>query len=297
MAKPWIVSRCGWELAKSIFSVETPSAQILATATLRQPASYYFLMESIGMTNQLAADGAVPETKSEKPLRRKANQLIPEGSPWNEVEEAFLKRRSVRKYKRKQVPEHYVKRILEVGRYSASQGNCQPWRFVVVRDRDMISEMELFVQNTLAMMSSAPPEEVASEEPSEQQGPPPHPIPIKLLQEAPPGMGIKVFHGAPTVIFPLMDSRGIGHPEIDLGIVGTNMIMSAYSLGLGTCWVGFAEILNFSDWPQRLGIEEPYKLVEAITIGFEAGDAQHNFVQRETHRTAWFENGEQRDMY
>ncbi len=249
------------------------------------------------MTDQMLSEGVSAVPKSEKLIRRKVSQLVPEGSPWNQVEEAFLKRRSVRKYKRKQVPEHYVKRILEVGRYSASQGNCQPWKFIVVRDRDMINEMEAFVQDTLAMMPSAPPVEGVNEEPSEQQGPAPHPIPIKLIGEAPPGQGIKVFHGAPTVIFPLMDSRGIGHPEIDLGIVGTNMIMTAYSLGLGTCWVGFAEILNFSDWPQKLGIEEPYKLVEAITIGFEAGDAQHNFVRRETHRSTWFENGEKRDMY
>lgn len=223
-----------------------------------------------------------------KSFRKKTPRVLPEGSPWNSIEAAFLKRRSVRKYKRTQVPEHYIKRILEVGRYAASQGNCQPWKFIVVRDRAMIDEMETYVRAQLQALVSAP---------AVEGGPQLHPVPLKLLTEAPEGQGIKVFHGAPTVIFPVLDTRGIGHPEIDLGIVGTNIIMAACSLGLGTCWVGFAEFLNSGDWPARLGVEEPYVLLEAITIGYEVGHAQSNFVQRETHKTTWFEAGKMRTMY
>jgi nitroreductase len=73
--------------------------------------------------------------------------------------------------------------------------------------------------------------------------------------------------------------------------------MAAYSLGLGTCWVGFAEMLNFTDWPKRLGIEEPYKLIDAITVGFPAGDPQRNVIQRETHKISWFEDGTERALY
>lgn len=221
-------------------------------------------------------------------FRKKTPDVIPEGAPWNKIEEAFLKRRSVRKYKRKQVPEHYIKRILEVGRFAASQGNCQPWKFIVVRDKAMIDEMEQFVLDQMQLMVSIPPEQAAEAI---------HPVPYGLLTGSPEGAGIKVFHGAPTLIFPLMDTRGIGHPEIDLGIVGTNIIMAAHSLGLGTCWVGFAETLNAGDWPQRLGVEEPYALVEAIAIGYEVGNAQSNYVQRETHATTWFEGGKKRTMY
>ena len=158
----------------------------------------------------------------------------------------------------------------------------------MVRDRDLIDEMEQYVLDQLQVMTSISPEQGAPEM---------HPVPYGLLTGSPEGEGIKVFHGAPTLIFPLMDKRGIGHPEIDLGIVGTNIIMSAYSLGLGTCWVGFAEFLNSGDWPKRLGVEEPYALVEAIAIGYEVGNAQSNFVQRETHATTWFEDGNKRIMY
>ena len=67
-----------------------------------------------------------------------------ERADWNAVEEAILRRRSIRKYKRAQVPAHLVRRMLEAGRYAPSQGNCQPWKFVVVRDAEMIRGMEEF---------------------------------------------------------------------------------------------------------------------------------------------------------
>lgn len=211
----------------------------------------------------------------------------PQGAPWNDVEEAFLKRRSVRRYKKKQVPEHYIRRILEVARYAPSQGNCQPWRFIVVRDQDMIQEMEDSVKKMAGAMGPLPPEVLENM----------HPVPRGAMSSMAPDADMSLFWGAPTIIFPLMDTKGIGIPEVDLGIVGTNIVMAAYSLGLGTCWVGFAAMLNNTDWPKRLGIEEPYKLVEAITVGYPLGDPHLNMINRETHRISWFEDGQERTIY
>lgn len=233
----------------------------------------------------------------EKLIRRKSTKILPPGSPWNDIEEAFLKRRSVRKYKRKQVPEHYIKRILEVARYAPSAGNTQPWSFLVVRDRDTIQEMELFVRDQLDMMAASATQAGRNENTLVSEGEEPglHPVPYGLLS-TPEGDGITVFHGAPTLIFPLIDTRGLA-AQVDHGIVGTNISMAAYSLGLGSCWIGFAAYLNAGDWPQRFGVEPPFQLADAITVGFEAGDAQANYIQREAHRTTWIENGESREIY
>lgn len=220
---------------------------------------------------------------------------VPEGTPWNAVEDAFLRRRSIRKYKKKQVPEHYIKRILEVARYAPSQGNCQPWKFIVVQDPKMIAEMEEFGSNMMQAMGGG-----GDAKPGADPPPGMHPVPYRLITQSPPDpdRGIGLFHGAPTIIFPAMDSRGIGHPEIDLGIVGTNIVMAAYSLGLGSCWVGFAEFLNAGGWAEKLGIEEPFKLIEGITIGFPVGDPHHNQVNREVHATTWFDTeGNKRTVY
>jgi nitroreductase len=48
--------------------------------------------------------------------------------------EVIMKRRSVRKYEPKPLPESDLRTILEAGRQAPSAANRQPWHFVVVRD-------------------------------------------------------------------------------------------------------------------------------------------------------------------
>ena len=234
----------------------------------------------------------------------------PEGADWNPVEDAFLRRRSVRKYKKKQVPEHLIRRILEVGRFAPSQGNCQPWKFVVVRDQDTIEEMEQYCVATCKKIKNMVDYTVHEEgtfarfrkrlltkiltkrDPNTM-----HPVPLgaaSLIADD----RFAVFHKAPTVILLLMDKRGIGHPQIDIGICGTHISVAAHSLGLGACWVGFAAILARSEeWKKRLGIEEPYELLEAIVVGYPKGNPTASHVSRETHEIAWIENHETKIYY
>jgi nitroreductase len=60
---------------------------------------------------------------------------------WTDVEKVILERRSVRLYQKKQVPDFLVKRILEAGRYAPSAGNCQPWKFIVIQDQQIINDL------------------------------------------------------------------------------------------------------------------------------------------------------------
>ncbi|MBW2365500.1 MAG: nitroreductase family protein [Deltaproteobacteria bacterium] len=84
-----------------------------------------------------------------KALRKKpadgSIQPPKKGAPFNPVEDVIFRRRSVRYYKKKQVPEYLIQRILEAGRFAPSAGNAQPWKFIVVQDREMIDEMTVDV--------------------------------------------------------------------------------------------------------------------------------------------------------
>lgn len=51
-----------------------------------------------------------------------------------DAEEAIRRRRSVRSYQKKPVPNKILRRVLEAGRISPSARNIQPWSFIVVRD-------------------------------------------------------------------------------------------------------------------------------------------------------------------
>lgn len=228
---------------------------------------------------------------------------VPEGSPWNEVELAMLQRRSIRKFRRGQVPAHLVRRMLEMGRFAPSQGNCQPWKFVVVRDAQMIQGMEDFCVAACRKLSEGydyttqPPGSwqrtityAKANLASRLQPNMLHPVPMTVVTSIATGR-FTVFHRAPTVILLLMDKRGVGTPAIDIGICGTNIVLAAQSYGLGTCWVGFSKLLGeSSEWLARLGVEDPYEISEAISVGYPVGDPTH-LISRETHEIAWFEGG------
>jgi len=55
--------------------------------------------------------------------------------------EAIYKRRSVRNYTDRPVPEAVVESLLRAGMQAPSAGNQQPWEFLVVRERTTLEEM------------------------------------------------------------------------------------------------------------------------------------------------------------
>src|SRR3972149_3349689 len=54
----------------------------------------------------------------------------------DEFLEMVRRRRSIRRFKPDPVPDEYVDKILEAGRWAMSGSNGQPWEFLVVRDRE-----------------------------------------------------------------------------------------------------------------------------------------------------------------
>jgi nitroreductase len=232
-----------------------------------------------------------------------------EVAQWNEVERAILERRSVRLYKNEQVPEALVRRILEAGRFAPSGGNCQPWKFIVLRDKAVIDEMErdavrcsklltFFLDwrrpGIIGKISWFYAQAAIRIMPNEL-----HPIPFGAISLVAEGK-LKLFHGAPTVILILKDRRGVGNPDLDCGICGQNMVLAAQSLGLSTCWIGLVTLLMKSytvfKWKRRFGISFPWELVEGIALGYPVGDPS-GMIERETREVDWFENGKKTVIY
>ncbi len=58
-----------------------------------------------------------------------------------EVLEAIRSRRSIRKYREEPVPEEKLEQILDAGRWAISSHNSQPWKFIVVRDRQSMDSI------------------------------------------------------------------------------------------------------------------------------------------------------------
>ena len=78
------------------------------------------------------------------------NPFMSEGSPAfreiegqiTEVEKVIYTRRSIRLYKKKQVPRELIHRVLEAARFAPSAGNNQPWKFIVIQNKEIIDELE-----------------------------------------------------------------------------------------------------------------------------------------------------------
>jgi nitroreductase len=60
--------------------------------------------------------------------------------------EIVRQRRNIRKFKPDPIPDGYIEKILEAGRWAMSGGNAQPWEFIVIRDRETINRIiEIFM--------------------------------------------------------------------------------------------------------------------------------------------------------
>jgi len=59
----------------------------------------------------------------------------------SEVLQLMKERRSIRAFTQEPVPDDAIQMILEAGRWCQSASNKQPWRFIVVKDAELIKKL------------------------------------------------------------------------------------------------------------------------------------------------------------
>lgn len=155
-----------------------------------------------------------------------------------EVKEAIEKRRSIRKYKDKEIPEELIKELIEAARLAPSGNNAQPWKFQIVRDKETkekLKEIGVFKQNFVYM------------------------APIIIVCCADP-------EAYPKAEFdPDFDDPYEIRAMRDLSIASQNLVLRATELGLGTCYVGWA---NKEKIKITLGLPKKYNVLYVITVGY-----------------------------
>lgn len=85
-----------------------------------------------------------------------------------------------------------------------------------------------------------------------------------------------IFFSAAAVIFIAYD-ESYGLSQIDCGLLAQNMMLSAKSLGLGTCCMGapIRQMLSSKDsapYIEKLGFSKGFNLILAIAVGYPAED-------------------------
>ena len=213
-----------------------------------------------------------------------------QGEPdeWNTVERVILERRSVRNYKKKQVPESLITRVLEAGRFAPSGGNHQPWKFTVVTDPKFLMELETACQafwagvfpvfnNDETVMNMVEVVPTGVFHPITQHG-------IRSVAEK----VLPVFFDAPAVIF-IGAHPKLNNPEVSVGICGQNMNIAASSLGLGVCWTNFGGggANSIPEIKSKLGFDEPWMIHTALAMGYPKFH-QAGMVPRHARPITWF---------
>jgi nitroreductase len=77
----------------------------------------------------------------------------------------------------------------------------------------------------------------------------------------------QIFYHAPVLIVISGNAAGSWITE-DCAMAAENLMLAAHSMGLGTCWIGFAQsYLNTAAGKQRLGLPDSWVPVAPIIIG------------------------------
>jgi len=141
-------------------------------------------------------------------------------------------RRSVRSYKPDPIPDDVLKRVLDAARIAPSGSNRQPWKFIVVRDEETKRKLVSACHNQ-SWMAEAPVIIVACALPSEAW----------------------------------VRSDGEEYWKVDVAIAMQDLILEAWELGLGTCWIGsFRE----EEVKRILGIPDEVRVVALTPLGYPA---------------------------
>lgn len=167
-----------------------------------------------------------------------------------ELDACISGRRSIRKYRDTAVPKEIIDKILKAGTLAPSGMNAQPWRFVVIEDRNTIIKLSKKVKETLLKMSW----------PGEFK---------KMFQSEKD----TIFYGAPLLILVSVPKREEMKTVnlLDCGLAAQNMFLAACQEGLGSCFIGFASFLNQD--PEALaeiGIPKDHELMAPLIFGYPA---------------------------
>ncbi len=127
--------------------------------------------------------------------------------------ELILARQSVRRYDNRQVETGMINQCLDAARLAPSASNSQPWKYIIVNDEPLRSEVAKATFTDIQLIN-------------------------KFTLQA-PVMVVIVIEKARWFTRLAMQVKNKEWPLIDIGITATHFCLRATELGLGTCMIGW----------------------------------------------------------
>lgn len=177
----------------------------------------------------------------------------------NQVIETIMARRSIRQYKAEPVARETMEEIVRCGVNAPNGQNKQSWEVRIVDNPALLNEM------SEAMAKGHP--------------------------DLDPQMVKGCFRGAPVMVFIARD-LSYDFSAYDCGLLAENMVLSAWSLGVGSICLG-SPVRFLTDnevckpYVENLGFSEGYEL--SLCVGFGYADQEPEAKPREMSKVKFVE--------
>lgn len=194
-----------------------------------------------------------------------------------DFEEVVRSRRSIRKFRDEAVPTELVLKAIDLAVWAPNSGNSQPWKFFVVKSRQMIDAMADAVQAKADLMASWPEAaEFGNDVAGYQRGAAP-------FRSAPVVIAVAV-GGYGNLADKIAAKRGDAHPDAreiaanragisnraqNAASVTANLLLALHSMGLGGCWMAGAMVAR-KELQRLLEVPADMELFTLIPVGYPA---------------------------
>jgi len=167
-----------------------------------------------------------------------------------EFNEVLKKRRSIRDFQDKEVLLDIIRDIIKESCLAPSAANGQPWRFIIVNNKDVIKRLSDDTKKNLISYIEKNPD-----------------APTKKYEAALRNPDFNVFYNAPCLVY-IAGSKQVRNLYVDCALAACYFMFSASERGLGTCWVGLGTSIQDPNLLKLIGMPEDHKIVAPLIIGY-----------------------------
>lgn len=167
----------------------------------------------------------------------------------NETLNVIAKRFSCRDFNNKDISNENLELIAQAALQSPSGMNRQHWQIIVIKNKTLLSEMDIEGMKVLSSMQD------------------------KTLYQKIMARGGKLFYNAPCMILlAVKEAYPKGAELIDLGILAQNIVLAATSLDIATLHCGFVGLAfagnKAAEFKSRLKFIDGYECGLGILLGY-----------------------------